>query len=43
MEIVTTTPAEIALDLHDDTLAELESLTDAQLAMIGGGQGLFTM
>jgi len=38
----TTTAAEVTLDLHDDALAELESLTDAQLAMIGGGQGLFT-
>jgi len=24
-------------------LDELESLTDVQLAMVGGGQGLFTM
>ena len=26
-----------------NVLDELESLTDAQLAMVGGGQGLFTM
>ena len=25
-----------------NVLDELESLTDAQLAMVGGGQGLFT-
>lgn len=30
-------PAEV------DVLDELESLTDEQLAMVGGGQGLFTM
>lgn len=42
MEFATTTAAEVTLDLHDDTLTELESLTDVQLAMVGGGQGLFT-
>lgn len=26
-----------------NVLDELESLTDEQLAMVGGGQGLFTM
>jgi len=26
-----------------NVLDELESLTDVQLAMVGGGQGLFTM
>ena len=43
MEVVTTTAIETALKGANETLDELESLTDVQLALIGGGQGLFVM
>jgi hypothetical protein len=37
MDIVTTTAAEIDMDQKENVLAECELLTDAQLAMVGGG------
>jgi hypothetical protein len=43
MEVATTTAIETTLKGANETLDELESLTDVQLALIGGGQGLFVM
>jgi hypothetical protein len=43
MEVATTTAIETTLERANETLDELESLTDVELAMIGGGQGLFVI
>ena len=41
--INTTAEQDTTQELHNDLLTTLESLTDVQLAMVGGGQGVFTL